>query len=233
MRSKPGVYEPAGDDAKGFQYRLAAELASLLGVELRITVVDSVSAYFDRSSPADPARLPVDVDLYADIITILPEREKLVRFIPTVPVKQLFITRKGDQFESVSEIVDKRVAMAPGTSYEARFLYTADQVGFRPRFVYVSTTADMYEAVARGSADVTLQDSILGLKIVRDHENLALGNPLGEKQFLGWAVAPGNTGLASLVGRFLRYVQETGLWEEYWIASFEIGYIEYLELVGL
>ena len=243
MRPKPGVYAP-GEETPAFQHRLVQKLGSLLGVETRVVLVDTIGDYFAANSAADsvpsaanPARdgtrLPIDVDIYADIITILPAREAIVRFVPTIPVRQLLLFPAARSIDAISELRNLRFAMVEGSSYETMIESIAIQAGFETNFVHVTTTTEMVTAVAEGIADVTLQDSILGIDIVRSYKNLVLGRPLGELQTLGWAVARENEALARIVNRFFRYVRETGVWEHYWRDAFGIGYLEYLELIGL
>ena len=244
MRSKPGVYSP-GAETPAFQHRLILKLGSLLEVGVRVVPVDSIGAYFatdtdvliaDESNSRyvpDGGILPIDVDIYADIITILPAREAIVRFVPTIPVRQLLLFPASASIDSISDLRNLRIAMVEGSSYESMIESISTQAGFEPTYVHVMTTSEMVPAVAEGRADVTLQDSILGIEIVRSHRSLVLGRPLGELQLLGWAIARENDALAGLLRRFIRYVRETGVWEQYWRDAFGIGYLEYLELIGI
>ena len=232
MRKKPGVYAP-GVEPPAFQHRLVQKLASLLAFDVRVVVVDTIGEYFAATTATTATALPLDVDIYADIITILPTREAIVRFVPTIPVRQLLLFAAGSSIDSISDLKDLRFAMAKDSSYESMIKSIAGQSGFTPNYVHVSTTAEMLDAVAEGRADVTLQDSILGIEIVGMHETLVLGRPLGELQMLGWAVARENEALARFLIRFIHYVRETGVWEQYWRDDFGIGYLEYLELIGL
>jgi ABC-type amino acid transport substrate-binding protein len=241
MRVKTGVYVPGTQAARGFHYELAERLAGLIGVDLSITIVEGISDYFDldaigatpETADKESLRLPIDVDIYADIITILPEREELVDFVPMIPVRQLVITRHGEEIESLSELEDRVVAMVRGSSYESQVARYGQTLNFVPQMLYVASTADMVRAVVDGTADVTLQDSVLGFDIIRDYPKLHLGRPLGEVQFLGWGLARGDAGMKDLVSSFIHLARESGAWEELWIESNETGYLDYLALMGI
>ena len=230
MRVKRGVFEPP---AAGFHYRIVSHLAELAGVYASITIVENISSYFVRTTNFGGKRLPIDVDLYADIITILPDREEVVRFIPLIPVRQIIIHRRGADFHSLSELENAGIAMVRGSSYEAEMQSIAEEIGIETRMYYVATTADMVPAIAEGAADATLQDSVLGFDILREHPQLVLGRPVGKMQMLGWAVAKNDPGAADLIASYIRYIRETGFWEGLWRESFGIGYLDYLTLIGI
>ena len=241
MRVKTGVYVPGAQASAGFHYELAARLAGLIGVDLSITVVEGISDYFDldvsdalrEAADSDRLRLPIDVDIYADIITILPEREEIADFVPMIPVRQLVITRLGEEIESLSELEDRVVAVVRGSSYESQVVRYGQTLNFVPQILYVPSTADMVRAVVDGAADVTLQDSVLGFDIIRDYPKLNLGRPLGEVQFLGWGLARGDAGMKDLISSFIHFAREHGVWEELWIESNGTGFLDYLALMGI
>lgn len=232
-RVRVGVYEPnQSGRAGGFHIELASAFASWLGVELSVTVVDRIGDYFDSPPSFDPSRLPIDVDLYADTLTIIPERERIVRFVPLIPVRQLIVLGSGIG-PGPTDLDGRSIALVRGTSYEEALLSYADERGFVPEIVYVDTTAEMVEAVATGRAEATLQDSVFALNILTEYLGVALGSPFGEVQVLGWGVAKEATGLSELIETFMSLARESGIWERLWIENYDVGYLDYLELIGL
>ena len=236
-RLKEGSYERAdGDRIGGFQYRLVAELAAMLRVPLDVTVV-SFDDYF-AGGPGHAAegklpRLPPGVDLYVDILTILPEREEVLSFARTIPVRQMIIARKGEEVSSFDDLRNRRISLQSASSYAQSVSALERTLGISLSLLIVPETSDMPVAVSNLQADATLQDSILCLDIIRRYPNLTVSLPIGEMQFVGWAVDKRNDMLAAIVGKFIVHAQESGVWERHWTDEYGISYIDYLKLIGL
>jgi ABC-type amino acid transport substrate-binding protein len=225
------VYTPLSDGGGGgFQYRLAEYLAEMLGMKIDVHIV-TMDDYFSASESDKPDLLR-SVDLYADILTILPERERMLRFVRTIPVKQMLITRKGDELRSISALQGKFISIQPQSSYAVRLRSIETDLDATFKYIEVTETADMVKSVVESRADVTAQDSILCLSLLKRYENLAVAMPISDMQFLGWALDRENLLLASLVRKYIDYTQESGFWERLWREEYGITYLDYIDLIG-
>jgi len=242
-RKKTTVYEPQKDGtAEGFQYLLAKSFADYLGVDLEIQSV-TFDDYFNKDGKV-PEVVKTDknysytpdliekVDIYVDSITILPWREKLLRFIKTIPTIQLVVTRKGEEIKTLSGLKEKVISVMPQTSHAARLKQIELKLGAKFKYFETATSALMMDAVVNKKADITLWDSNQVIYLLKREKHLSVSIPASEIQHLAWAVKKSNETLASILEKYLEYAEKSGLMNKLWLTNYDISLKEYKKLLG-
>ncbi len=242
IRKKIAVYEPQSNGRiAGFHYNLIKYIAKKMGVKLKIKLV-SFSDYFKKDGKI-PKNVKTDdsivynpdlinkVDLYVDVITILPWRSRLLNFIRVTPVKQIVVTRKGEKIQNNDELKGKKIAMQMASSYATRVQKIEKELGAKFNFIEVKETGDMPVAVANKKADVTVQDSDMALMMAKKLKNLTLCYPITDTQYVGWAVKKNNQAMRSLIEKYINNARNTGKLDELFKGQYGMTLIEYLRLI--
>jgi len=230
-------------ESDGFNYHLLKAFADYIEVGLDLKVVE-FSDYFKREGVvADRVKTDPDysytpdllkeVDLYCDVISVVPWRKKLFDYIEITPVRQLLIHRSDEEYKSIEDIDGKSFALKTDTSYEYRLREIEDQLGIDVEYIQVATTYDQMVSVSIGHGDLTIKDSNIAIKEVADFENLTVGIPLADVQFQGWAVRKDNKVLQSIIGKYIEYAQKTGLYNRLWYDEFGVTLNEYLWILDV
>jgi len=242
-REKKTVYEPQKDGtAKGFNYLLVKSFTDYLGIELEVKTV-SFSDYFNKDGKTpEIAKTEInysytpdlikEVDLYVDSITILPWREKLLRFVKIIPTMQLIITRKGEKIKTLEELKGKLIAVTPQTSYAERLKEIEIQLNTKFKYFETATTDLMMEAVANKKADLTLRDSNRVIYLIKSGKQLSVNIPASEVQYLAWALKKDDETLASILEKYIEYAEKNGIMNKFWVTNYEISLQEYKKLLG-
>lgn len=241
-RELDSVYEiDENGVVSGFNYLLLERFAKEVDVELDLKFV-GFSDYFKihgnvpeevKTNP-DFSYTPDlfnEVDIYCDVISVLPWREKLFKFIDIVPVKQMTLTRKGEELNSLDELTEKVIALKPDTSYESRLWEIEKELDVKFDYYYVEGTRDQQKAVSEGFADVSIQDSNIAMNELKQYDNLSVSIPVADVQKQGWGVLHENIELASILEKYIRYAKETGVMDELWNDEYGITLLEYLKLI--
>ncbi|MBT1247122.1 transporter substrate-binding domain-containing protein [Thermosipho sp. 1244] len=96
------IYFPENEKYPGFCYELASGFAKYLGISPKIYVVEKFSEYFSPN-------FFEKTDMIADILTVTPERKKLMIMIPFVKNNEIFISREDIKATSLKDFKGKRV----------------------------------------------------------------------------------------------------------------------------
>lgn len=237
------VYMPQEDGSvNGFNYRLIKAFADELEISPDLTMLDNFSEYFEVNGQVpegvktDPSIVYVpdilqQVDVYCDVLTELPWRQKLFRFIRTVPVRQMLVVRSGEELSSLEELEGQVVTNIKDTSYEITLKEIEDTYGFTLTYHYVDADFKQQESLLTGDADVVIQDSLVAINEIKKNENVSLSIPASELQHLGWGIKHEDEVLGSLLEKFIDYAQTSGLLEDIWQDEYGISMYEYLELM--
>lgn len=241
-RELDSVYEVDENGlVSGFNFLLLEQFANDLSVQLEPVIVN-FSDYFGvggiipdeiKTNPnyVYTPDLFSEVDIYCDVITVLPWREKLIRFIKIVPVRQIAITRTGEELETLNDLYGKEIALKPDTSYESRLHEIENELNLHFIYYYVDATSDQQKAVSEGLADVSIQDSNLAIKEIRKYDNLSMSIPITEIQEQGWGVSREAELLESILNKYIQYAKRTGIMDKLWEDEYEITLFEYLKLL--
>jgi membrane-bound lytic murein transglycosylase MltF len=245
MRRQSKIYEPQENGIiNGFVYKLVKHLSELLKVSLEIKTV-KFGQYFQKNGTF-PSRIKTDpdftytpdlinkVDFYADNITIIPWRKKILTFVETVPVRQMLMTRKGEEIRKIEQLIGKKIASDPLSSFAVTFNRLEKKLSSnlnRPVvFDYFETRLlDMVKAVVDGRADVTIRDSNVSILTTDKYPELSISMAVSDKQMLGWAIKKNNKEMAGILKKFINYSHKTGLFDKFWQEEYNISYIEYIK----
>lgn len=243
-RNTTTVYYEENGEMTGFHYSLFKALADELGVELEVKTVPSVSYYFMKDGVL-PSGVKTDdtivytpdliqeVDLYCDSLTLVPWREKLVTFVRLMPVREMVLFNKSIKIETLSDLQGKRIIIGKDTSYEKTLNRIKEEYGYEFEVYYHSDQDYVSEAVAKGEYDLTLRDSNRALEEVSVYDELLIGPPASDLQYLGWVTHKDDKALASIVEKFISYTKSTELFNQYWLGGYDISYYEYVKYLNV
>jgi len=244
IREIESVYVLKSDGTiSGFNYKLLMGFSEQFDVDIDLKFV-GFSEYFKLDGEVPEAvKLDSDyyytpdlfeeVDLYCDVITILPWRQKLMRFVEVLPVRQLLIHRSGEYFEDIEVMAEKKIAVKPDTSYETQLIALESEYSMTLNRISVDSTIDQVQAVVDGRADITLKDSNIAVLELRNFDNLEIGIPVSGIQMQGWAVNKDNEILQGILEKYLSYAYDTGLRNKLWQEDYNISLNEYLKLIDV
>ena len=242
-RNKKSTYELLNDGTiKGFHFNLVKSFAEYLviGLEIRVVKWDdyfSVNGKVPHRAQTDKTYsytpdLIKQVDLYMDTMTIMPWREKLLCFVKVLPSRILLLTRKDEEIQDIIELKNKTISMVFNTSYETRLRKIEKDLDYSFHIVEVSKTADMVKYVAEGKTDATFQDGHRVLNTLKQYKNLSISMPVSDTQFLAWAVKKDNRILASILDKYIKHLQDTGILNKYFNEEYNITMTEYFTILG-
>ncbi|WP_129408028.1 transporter substrate-binding domain-containing protein [Marinitoga lauensis] len=110
------IYLPDSVGRPGFCYELAKIYADYLNVELKIHIVDSFVDYWTKNGEivlkkehAETPDIYGKVDVVADIITVTPERKKIVNMIPFIENAEILYARKDIEAQDFNDLKGKKI----------------------------------------------------------------------------------------------------------------------------
>jgi len=243
-RESQTVYFPqANGEIKGFHYHLAQSFADYINVELKMKIVE-FSDYFKKNGIV-PENVKFDtqikyspdlfkeVDLYCDNITILPWREKLMRFVKLIPIRVIIVTRENEEITDPLQLNGKKIVVQHNTTYEACFKILEETYDLEVDYLFVESSSEASNAVSKGWADVTAKDSNKAISEMMTYDNLEVGLPISELQYSAWVVQMDNELLASILEKYFEYAMESGILDRLWHDEYGISLREYSELLDI
>jgi membrane-bound lytic murein transglycosylase F len=195
-------YFLARGEPSGFDYQLAAMLAKTLKVRLAMVVPPSHDQMV-------PWLLEGRGDLIAASYTVSADRARMVDFSrPYLQVQEMVVQRAGEaRLLRLEDLKGRRIVVRPGSSYAATLARLQPQVGFTvvPAAEDVETE-DLIDAVANGTADLTVADSHILQEELTWRTNVVGAfalEPKGKKD-IAFAVRVGNPKLLLAVNDFVK-----------------------------
>ncbi len=127
------IFSPATEDLPGFCYELASAFARSIGLEVGMTPVDSFRDYWDPVDSDGTPALLTEVDLYADILTVTPERREMVAMVPFIESTEVLVGPATATAERLEDLRGRRVAVVEGMCFQEvlEAALTAAEVPFR------------------------------------------------------------------------------------------------------
>jgi ABC-type amino acid transport substrate-binding protein len=113
------IYSPGNSEYPGFCYEIAEAFAEHLDVELRVEAVESFRSYWEVEQGGAPPSLLNKVDMYADILTVTPERQRLIHMTPFVENTEVLVGAADSSAETLADLRGSRVAVVEGMSFHA------------------------------------------------------------------------------------------------------------------
>lgn len=206
-RNSPTAYYIGVNGPVGPEYDLVKGFADSLGVELKITAVDS----FDQIIPTIAAG---EAHMAAAGLSVTESRKERVQFsIPYHEVTQHLIYRLGTgKPRSVEELTDGRIAVMAGSSHVETLESLQRDV---PALGWTEKTnvevADLLMSVAADQIDYTVADST-DFNIIRNyHPELRVALDLEMSDPIAWAFpADADDSLVEAANRYLRRTENGG-----------------------
>ncbi|MCX6257579.1 MAG: transporter substrate-binding domain-containing protein [Bacteroidia bacterium] len=214
----------------GFQYEMLQSFASYLGVKLDIKVVNDLGDAFGKLETAK-------CDILAINLTVTKERSTEVSFTePFSQTRQILVQRKPDNWTEMSEpeiessLIRNQVNLAGKTVYvEKKSVYArrlrtlSDEIGGTINVVELPSydTEQLINLVASGEIDYTVSDENTAEVNRIFNPNIDILTPVSFSQNLAWAVKKDNTGLLTIINKWLREYKNT--------ESFHYAYNKYFK----
>ena len=156
-------------------------------------------------------------------------------FVETVPVRQMVVTRAGEEIESYDEIDGKKVVLLKNSSFEKRIKEIINEYSIDPEVIYIKDSGNYENYLAEGRADMSIRDSNRAIVEVQEFElaPLSVSFAVSDVQYLGWAVQKDNEVLKGIVRKYLDYAREKGILNQSWYGDFNMTLYEYMELLDV
>ncbi|OQY04887.1 MAG: lytic transglycosylase F [Desulfobacteraceae bacterium 4572_123] len=210
----------------GFEYDLAKAFADDLGVKLNIKIAENWDGML-------PALRKKTGDLVAASMTITKKRRRLVDFSNGYMIIQqhIIIHRDNHAIKRVEDLAGKTIHVRRGTSYEDRLRALMRQgIGLRISVCEDSATEELIRLVAAKDIDITIADNNIAFLSRRYYPETTVGVPINEKEYLGWAVRPGDGRLLELVNQFFAKIKQNGvftdLYNKYYADIDDFDYVD-------
>ena len=113
------IYSPENETMPGFCYELASEFAESLDVELKVVPVESFREYWERNEAGDELVLMNDVDMYAEILTVTPEREKILHMTPFIENSEVLVGNANSRARTFEDLLGKRISVVKGMAFQS------------------------------------------------------------------------------------------------------------------
>ncbi len=182
--NSPATFFNLRDQNTGFEYDLASEFASHLGVRLDVNVVDSYTDLVDSIRSGQ-------VDIAAANMTITPQRENRVGFGPVYERSQQIViyrtrTRKP---RSLSELVSGTIRVVANSSYEETLVSARAE---HPQLLWEADDStsldDIFHQINAGELDYTIADNNLFEMYRRYFPRLGEAFAVTDEQAIAWGL---------------------------------------------
>ncbi|RED94905.1 MltF family protein [Marinoscillum furvescens] len=198
----------------GYEYELAAQLASELGVELEMIVADDIDQIFNMLNEGEG-----DIITYG--LTVTRSRRQIADFtLPLNFTHQSLVQRKPDNWRQMKlhelekvlvrnpiRLIGLDVHVRQGSSYNDRLLNLQDELGGEINIHYLPgnlSTDEIMKMVASGEIDYTIADHNLASINATYYRNLDIQTTVGVMQQLAWAVRKTSPELKARVNEWLK-----------------------------
>ncbi len=206
-RNSPTSYYIGAHGPEGPEYDLIRGFASFMGVELKIYEVE-------KFTDVIPEVIKGNAHVAAAGLSITDERRKKVDFGPGYEtVEQQLIYRRGSfRPRELTDLLGKRLEVAPGTSYVDTMQAIADET---PDFSWSENpnadVSDLLMDVATGAIDYTVADSTIVAIYQNFMPEIKVAMTLSDGDSLAWAFQKRNDkSLVKEAERYFAYIQENG-----------------------
>lgn len=210
-RNAPTTYYFGADGATGLEYELAQMFADRLGVDLRLSVADTVSAVF-------PPLLAGDVHIAAAGLTDTAERRDRLRFGPAYQeVVQQVVYRYGTgRPRNPEDLVGGRIEIVAGSSHAEQLSMLQEEY---PDLAWTENedaeSEELLYRVSEGTIDYTVADSTEIQLSQRYYPEIRPAFDLSDPEPLAWALPPGSDDtLLREVHRFFDAIRDNGTLEQ-------------------
>ena len=230
-RNTINTYIIGPDGAEGFEYELARDFATKLGVELDMHIASSFPEII-------PAIQEDKYQLAAANLTITDSRKLLVNFSePYIFVTQQLLYRDGTKKpESIDDIKGSHLIVVKNSSHSENLnLLKQDH----PDLVWSESNEDIQtlaSLVSHGDADLTIADSMDTAILQRLYPDLRVAFDLTSEQPIAWAFPPGTDSSLldeanTFLNEYITYGRMERLKQKYFGDQYALDYVSNKELV--
>ncbi len=209
LRNREMIYQRSGK--KQFTHYLAESFAAFLGVELQLTIVETLSEYFKTSEgiiKKDSAYIPAffnDVDVACDLLAPVPWRLNKIDVIGYAPNAKVVVARKNIEINTIADLSKYKGVTAPNSSYEQELKDNGIE-----NYITVPTP-ELLNTVADGKADYTIVS--FSIHSLPEYPNLEAKFILGELQETGWAIKKNQPKLRQKILEFFEYAENYDIFD--------------------
>lgn len=208
IRQGPTTYYlDANGDPAGFEYDLVSEFARRQGLGLTLKITDDVTELVDGVADRH-------AHLAAGWLTVTPERARSLRFGPAYANEsEVVVCGPGVRRPaSLAELAGVRLEVVRGSSYIERLLEVRQAFpGLRWVEMANATTDELFERVASGLTDCTVEDASTFDMTWHFWPRLAVAMALTEGRDIAWAMPRRADGrLRQAVADFFRSIHDDG-----------------------
>jgi membrane-bound lytic murein transglycosylase MltF len=243
-RDSSPVYQRHKDGSTtGFHYNVLKGFTDLTKIALELEIVSWDSYFYKQNEDIrkvqnDPSysfipTLIGNVDLYLDTITTLPWREKMFDIIKYVPARQMIISRKNNIPDRIQDLDNKSFALIKHTSMEENIKQLEKNNNINIIYQFANSFDALDKMVSTGQVDFTVYDSDQAFSALKNFDNLTIAWPVSDVQMMGWGINKNNPLLKSVLEKYIKFAQETGMLDKYWKRSYGVKFVEYLNILNL
>lgn len=175
--------------------------------------------------------LMAEVDLYADVFTYYPWRARIFRMIKIFPVRTMAVTRKGEELKTVYDLAGKIIAVHPASTYYDTLREIETKLSIKFSYLFIDEFENSLKLISEGKADVILEDSSDGWRIVNESPDTGMSIPLSDVQWVCWMVGKDNEMLAAIIEKFVNELINSGEFDKIWMKAFKVPFEQYLEFI--
>ncbi len=230
-RNTINTYIEGPDGPEGFEYELARDFATKLGVELEI----NVAPIFPEIIPAIQEN---KYQLAAANLTITDSRKNLVNFsTPYIVVTQQLLYREGTKKpQSIDDIKGSHLIVVQNSSHSENLNRLKLD---HPNLIWTESTQDIQtlaRLVHEGDADLTIADSIDTKILQRLYPELKVAFNLSGEEHIAWAFPQETDGSLleaanTFLGEYITYGRMERLKQKYFGDQFALDYVSNKELI--
>lgn len=226
-RYSPHSYYTYRDQPMGFEYDLASEFATFLGVELKVVISDNWDTMVEQLNGGQGAIIAASMPVSA-------KREKQVAFSNGYMEIQphLITNRSQRRINRLDQLTDKTVHISANADYMDPLAQIRDGgIDVDVRLNPNQPTEELIRWVAEGTVDYTVAQSHIALLNRRHYPDALTSVPLGEPQWLAWAAAPRAEALLAKMNQFFEQIMEDGRFDQIYARYYgDIHEFDYVDL---
>lgn len=112
------IYSPDNETMQGFCYEIASKFAESLDVELKIKPIESFREYWKRTDTGNELVLMNEADIYAEILTVTPDREEMLHMTPFIENSEVLVGDAGGTSHTFEDLRGRRISVVKGMSFQ-------------------------------------------------------------------------------------------------------------------
>lgn len=222
IRVRDGVLNE--NKTSGFHYDLIKKFCELHSVKPELIIKTALDEYFTK---------PIfqEADIVVDNITITPEREKVMKFVKVLPVKQILISKKGHApIFQFSQLAQEVIVVNKGSSYYTRLQELEKRNATIFNYYFSETTQAQLADMLAGKGTLTVLDSNLA-SLHLTSSDLQPQRAISPREDIGWGYELSNTTVGDALAAFVQSAKDNNVVSTIWDEYFEgIDYKTYLSI---